>query len=123
MLKNIKKEILGPFRVSSETNIKIVNRANKLYPNKTGRNKAQYIMGLIDKDLLEDKPKAENDCPEAEAKFMLQQVARVGNNLNQIAHGINMIKDKKFLSPTDKSNIEGYYKELSEIRELINKLV
>ncbi|MEA2013234.1 MAG: plasmid mobilization relaxosome protein MobC [Verrucomicrobiota bacterium] len=122
--KNTPKSVnLSPIRVDLTLKEEIQNRANNLYPSAQNKNVSKYIRNLIiaDIDQSNDIP-ADQDCIDVETKHLHQQVRRIGNNLNQIAHALNKMKSDKPLNFTETQNINRFYKELQEIQLNIAKL-
>lgn len=111
-------------RTTEVKKLQILSRANSLFPEKQGRNYAKYIFHLIDKDLEEQKTLEEKkeDCLKAETLFLQEQLVRIGNNINQIAFGVNVIKRQPSLSAYQITMLDNYMTELRNISIGVSKL-
>lgn len=123
--KNKKDEVLPSIRVTSLFLDKIKARADLLYPTLKGRNVSKYLNSLIEDDLRNVSSKNSGLTKENkndEIRFFSLQLLKIGNNLNQVAHSMNVIKKKKFISIEDKRNFDKHYMTLSNIQKQMELL-
>jgi len=123
-LETKKNVVLPPIRVSSLFLDKIKARADLLYPTLKGRNVSKYLNHLIEEDLknITSKNSTSKENKNDEIRFFSLQLLKIGNNLNQVAHSMNVIKKKKFINLEDKRNFDKHYIALSNIQKQMELL-
>lgn len=119
--KEKKSFTIPAFRVDEKTHNLYLKRISKLSEKNPKFNKTKYLTNLVISDVT-NVTKKNNDSLEyiereelmKEIRFLSQQTSKIGNNINQISHGINIIKKKKnkFLTKEDKINLQNYYQKL-----------
>jgi len=114
-----------PIRISEVENLKLTKRADELFPQTTGKNVSKYIRHLIEMDIANNKTleEKEEECLMAETLFLHEQIVRIGNNLNQIAHASNIIKKRASIEKNEIILFGGVLEELRKISLSINKLI
>lgn len=97
-MKENKKEARIPVRMTIDEMADIRNRANEL---------GISMSSFMRKAALNQKIIVKTD------KEMVRQIRYIGNNINQIAHQLNMYSDVKIIEKTYKEILE--YKEMLQI--------
>lgn len=122
-MANKKDVVIPPIRLNSLELDKIKARADILYPSCKKRNLSKYIIGLIEADIHKTdigcKKETQSDLWQEEIKFFALQLSKVGINVNQIAHAMNVIKKKSFVTIEDKRSFDKHYLLLSNINNQI----
>ena len=121
--KSNKTKVIPAFRVEEPLHNLYIKKIKKLQIKNPRFNNTSYMTELLTSDLK----KGDVDTLELiqreelikELRFLSLQTSKIGNNINQISHGINSIKKKKnrFLTSEDRANLIKYHNDLEILSE------
>lgn len=114
--KKTKSFTIPAFRVSEELYKKYEEALEKHEKGKAKPNQSRFLEHILSDYISGGNTTYSSDTTN-EIKNLSIQINKIGNNVNQIAHGINILKRKKYLSKEDKENIRKYYEPLKIMSE------
>lgn len=109
------------FRIKPSSKSNFIESANNLFPEKKGKNGAIYLDYLMSLDnesaqkVLSGTDRALIRELKSEIRLFIYQLSRIGSSANQIAHSLNIIKNKKYTTVEDKRALDKHYGILQNI--------
>jgi len=119
--KKNKSATISSFRVDEELYKKVLKKINKIKEKNPSFKQTDYLTDLLIKDMNNNSNISNDYIAQTELinalKSLILQIAKNGNNINQIARALNIIKKKDSLDDGDKNE----FKDIFNILKMMNQ--